>query len=162
MKIRLDHVSNSSSSSYTMPSNSYDGPQNRYFSGVVGLSEFEQFKYRDLRMLSKEEIVSALRWYNGQVSDLRIRAETIICENGRKPIKVKNDYFAIPTDIDSFISWLMGVSLSYGIIGIVNTKEEFSVTVAETSSGDTNIDDHIIEEFLVRLGRTKDGEESDQ
>lgn len=165
MKIRLDYVSNSSSSSYTMPSNSDDGSQNRYFPGVMDLSEFEQFKYRDLRVLSKEEIASALRWYNGQVSDLRIRAETIICDTEGKPIKVKNGYFAIPTDIDSFISWLMGISFSHNIVNLVNVSHEFSISVAPSKDGDTNIDDHIIEEFLVRLGRTKDGgelKESDQ
>ena len=94
-----------------------------------------------------------------------IKVETILCDEHMKPIAKNIDYYGIPNDVDNFISWLMGISLSNNIVNLVNVSHEFSIAVSPSKDGNTNIDDHIIEEFLVRLGRTKDGgeiEESDQ
>ena len=160
MKIRLDYVSNSSSSSYVVST-----PETSSLDRNVPLCESEQFSYRELHFLSKEEIESGLRWHSGKVDGNAIKVETILCDEHMKPIAKNIDYYGIPNDVDNFISWLMGISLSHNIVNLVNVSHEFSIAVSPSKDGNTNIDDHIIEEFLVRLGRTKDGgeiEESDQ
>jgi hypothetical protein len=156
VKIRLDYVSNSSSSSYVVSTHS-DSPLDEN----MPLCESELFAYRDLRGLEKNEIVTGLAWYNGHISGNSLKVEIISCDNEMKPSTKSLFFYDISKDkdINEFISWLMGVSLSHNIVNLVNVSSEFIVSVAPSKDGDTNIDDHIIEEFLVRLGRTKDGEE---
>jgi len=153
VKIRLDYVSNSSSSSYVVST-----PKTSPFDRNMPLCESELFSYRDLHCLDKSEIESGLRWHSGKVDGNAIKVETILCDEHMKPIAKNIDYYGIPNDVDDFISWLMGISFSHNIVNLVNVSHEFSISVAPSKDGDTNIDDAVIEQFLVRLGRTRDGE----
>ena len=157
MKIRLDYVSNSSSSSCVVPT-----PKTSPLDMNMLLCERERFLYRDLHFLSKKEIESGLRWHSGKVFGNAIKVETILCDEHMKPIAKNIDYYGIPNDVDNFISWLMGISFSHNIVNLVNVSYEFSIAIAPSKDGNTNIDDAIIEEFLVSLGRTKNKGESDQ
>ena len=75
MKIRLDYVSNSSSSSYVVPT-----PLDRN----MPLCDSELFAYRDLHFLDKSEIETGLQWYSGKVDGNAIKVETILCDEHMK------------------------------------------------------------------------------
>lgn len=154
MKIRLDFVSNSSSSSYTVTATA-SSPMDVN----MPLTEYDMYAYRDLRGLDKDEICTGLYWYHGHTSG-GLKVETISCGQQMEPVTKSIMYYDMTNEdeIDKFISWLMGISLSHNIVNLVNVSSEFTVTVAPSKDGTTNIDDAVIEQFLVRLGRTKDGE----
>ena len=154
MKIRLDFVSNSSSSSYTVTATT-SSP----LDVNMPLTEYDMYAYRDLRGLDKDEIITGLCWYRGHTSGNGLKVETISCGQEMEPVTKSIIFYDMRNEdeIDKFISWLMGISLSHNIVNLVNVSSEFTVTVAPSKDGTTNIDDAVIEQFLVRLGRTRDG-----